>query len=409
MTTAGGSPPQGFHSWLLANGLTVVNTTNPTTPTSQAEPTAVNTHTCGTDRVVTALVPTVIKEKSAQKKIQVDLTGDDDEPTKNDKKAVEVSDTGIETGGLVALSPYFDAKMKPFEGYIPLSVFNTQWLKLALVRQSQKVTKKKDTEDDRYNGLPMIDEWRMSFGEWISAIDLFISYIRYYGHKDLADKFVIHRENVLAIKREQVSWIMAFRYDQAIRCSVMTFRNSDGKLANPAIRDATKEREAKNETERLGDFQPRFQDVNPYAEGQAKANMNPITGDYNPFSTRPQYTASNLNQNSAIQYGKPNARSWSYSNQPSYETVGGSSHHLGYQNWEERRGEGRHVRGRGRGGGWSSGNGNREFDRYGNNRENDRNANRRGEGGGSWRQDERREERRGDGNGPKYGGGGKAK
>lgn len=409
VTEVGESPPRGFHSWLQAKGLTVVNNPNPSTPALHGLVNALaNKATVPNQPVPSSnTLSNLPKEKTVVKKVakQVDLTKDDDEPVSAEKKKVEVGDAGIEADGLVALLPYFDAKMKPFEGYIPLSIFNTQWLRLALVRQSQKMTKKKDSEDDRYNGLPMPDEWKMEFGEWISAFDLFLSYIRYYGHGDLADRFVTHRENVLAIKRERVSWIMAFRYDQAIRCSVMTFKNTDGKIANPAIRDETKEREARNETERLGDFQPRFQDINPYADGQLKANINPITGDYNPFGAQKHYTVANASGNHATHYGKPNARSWSHSNQqPSFEGSGGASYGSSYQNWDDRRSDGCQVRGRGRGGGYT-----RDVDRYGGGRDGDRFPNRRGEGSGSWRQDERRDDRRGEVNGPKYGGGGKAK
>ncbi|EGG00063.1 uncharacterized protein MELLADRAFT_93900 [Melampsora larici-populina 98AG31] len=404
----GNSPPRGFHSWLKAKGLTVFN--NPSTSNHALN----GMSTALASSIVTpswVAAPAQVKEKSIPKKVpqQVDLTKDNDEPKAAEKKKVEVSETGIEVDGLVALSPWFNAKMKPFKGYIPLSIFNPQWLRLDLVRQSQRVKKKKDSEDDRYTCLDVPDEWRMNFGEWISAFDLFVSYIRHYGHGDVADKFVIHRENVMAIKREWASWIMAFRYDQAIRSTVMTFKNADGKLANPAVRDENREREAQTECERLGDFQPRFQDINPYAEGQPKANIHPITGEYQLFNHQKQYQVANSPSHTP-HYGKPNARSWQHANhyppQPFYE---GPSN-PGYQQYNDRRGDGRNVRGRGRGGGWNGGSGGRDSERYGSGRENDRFANRRGEGGGSWRQDDRRDDRRGEANSPKYGGNnGKAK
>lgn len=122
----------------------------------------------------------------------IDLTKENESPASDNKK-VEVGEAGIETDGLVALSTNFESRMKKVEGYVSLAIFNK---------------------------IP--DEWKMSFGEWVSAFDLFLAYLRYYGHRDLADRFVIHRENVLAIRRERVSWIMAFRYDHAIRSAVIT-------------------------------------------------------------------------------------------------------------------------------------------------------------------------------------------
>ncbi|EGG01309.1 uncharacterized protein MELLADRAFT_92612 [Melampsora larici-populina 98AG31] len=297
VTMAGDSPPRGFHSWLKANGYTVVSKTPSDQPALNGINATINKVVTPSQTVQTPSVThQVSKEKTSTRKapIQVNLTKDDDVSKSTEKKKVKVSDAGIEVNGLVVLSPYFDAKMKPFEGYIPLSIFNPQWLRLDLVRQSQRVKKKKDSDDDRYNGLEIPDEWRMNF--------------------DVADKFVIHKENVMAIKQECSSEIMAFCYDQAIRSTVMTFKNADGKLANPAIRDENQECDARLETEGLGDFQPRFQSDNPYAEGQPKANIHPITGEYQAFSNHKQYSNTNTNANQATDYGKPNACSWLFAN-----------------------------------------------------------------------------------------------
>ncbi|EGG06799.1 uncharacterized protein MELLADRAFT_62997 [Melampsora larici-populina 98AG31] len=59
------------------------------------------------------------------------------EPTTADKDGkAEVDDKGIDSNGLVSLLDYFDKKMKGPKGYIPPSVFNTQWLKQDLIQQS---------------------------------------------------------------------------------------------------------------------------------------------------------------------------------------------------------------------------------------------------------------------------------
>ncbi|EGF96958.1 uncharacterized protein MELLADRAFT_91141 [Melampsora larici-populina 98AG31] len=268
----GKSPPRGFHSWLKANGLTVVNdsgvltsaTQNVSSALAHKEKASAPTHATSktpTQAIVDKSTTVVQKEKT-----WVDLTKDDVVK----KKKVEVGEAGIQTSGLVGLSKYFEDKMEAMKGYVPLSIFNVMWLKQALIHQSNGVTTKKNKDESRYNGLPVPDEWRMTFGEWVTAFDLFVAYLRYYGHGTTADKFVIHKQNVFAIRAERMSWPMAFRYNQAVRTSVMTFRNPDGKLANPAIRDETIERDARLETERLGDFQPRFADENPYAEDWPK-------------------------------------------------------------------------------------------------------------------------------------------
>lgn len=347
------------------------------------------------------------KAPAEKTRIQVDLTKDDTTTTveKRIEKSVEVGEEGIAVNGLVALSPYFEAKMKPVDGYVPLSVFNTLWLKQDLARYSLRNKSKKKDDEDKYSGLNIPDEWKMSFGEWVTAFDLFVAYLRHYNHNDLADKFLIHRANVLAIKAERVSWIMALRYDQAIRLTVMTFRNPDGRLANPAVRDESREREARNETERLGDLLPRYAKINPYAEGQPKSHINPISGEPYNFNSHQSYTVSSGNMNVTTQHGKPNARSWNWANQQIYDGPGSPS----YNSYDDQRNTGWNVRGRGgRGGGWvphsGGGRDGRDFDRS-NGRVNDYGDNRRGEGSGSWR----RENRKGEPTGPKFGGGGKAK
>lgn len=214
----------------------------------------------------------------------VDLTVDEEPSaqmesiTSSTPSTIRFSNQGIEAHGLVALSKYFAAKMTALDSYIPLSVFNTQWLRQDLLQQSLRKRSVKEKLEDSYIGLTVPLEWKMTFGEWVVAFDLFITYLEYYGWKELAVKFRGHKENVFAVKRENSNWPVAFRYDLAVRTAVMTFRLPDGSVANPAIRDARIEREAIRETERLKDFIPAFKEINPYADGEIKAFMDPITG-----------------------------------------------------------------------------------------------------------------------------------
>ncbi|EGG01386.1 uncharacterized protein MELLADRAFT_92116 [Melampsora larici-populina 98AG31] len=230
------------------------------------------------------------------------------------------------------------------------------------------------------------------------SFDLYVVYLCHYDHGDLANKFMIHKENVFAIQRQRLSWPMAFRYDLAIRVPVLTFRNADGTLANPAVRDETKERDALLDSERLQDFRREFSDVNPYANGQVKQNVNPISGEhYKNQSATYSYNSNGLPNHQRYENtsGKPNARSWAYANgQPTYDGPGSN----GYNTWEDRGGSGhnRSSRGRGRSGHWQD---------YSNN------VRDYSEGSGLWRRD-RREDRCGDErdvNNPRNSGSGKAK
>ncbi|EGG00608.1 uncharacterized protein MELLADRAFT_93094 [Melampsora larici-populina 98AG31] len=208
-------------------------------------------------------------------------------------------------------------------------------------------------------------------------------------------------------------WPMAFRYDLAVRTTVLTFRNADGDLANPGIRDKTLEQNALQDSERLQDFRREFADVNPYAEGQVKHHINPISGEVYKNQSNQQGNSSQFNSlnNHGVMSSKPNARSWAYANnQPAYEGPGS----FGFQSnsWDDRgrSGYGQNTRGRGCGGGWhdnSNGHDNTPPGR----RNPDRYESCRGESSGSWRRNEKRNDRRGDecDYNTKFGNNGKAK
>lgn len=424
VTAVGDCPPPGFHSWLIAKGLTVVNSSNTSVSPLQGLTSAVSNQNdiaqraiqqVAAARVITTprTAPTVVPNNTPVERIDLcsDTENDKDSTVPTVKKTKpKVSSKGIETVGLTKLSKHFDEKMTSLEGLVPLSIFNSVWLRQDLLRQVARTKTAKEKLDDNYTGSSVPLEWKMSFGEWVMAFDLYVAYLRHYDHGDLADRFVIHKENVFAIQRQRLSWPMAFRYDLAIRTSVLTFRNADGDLANPAVRDETIEQNVLQESERLGDLKPQFADVNPYTNGQVKANINPISGE--------TVYPSNYHSNNATfggyakNPGKPNARSWSHANQPTYEGISSSSSN----SWEDRGygSHGRNTRGRGRGGSWNSNhNSNRDnsppsrrsADRY------DTRDSRRGEGNGSWRKNDKRDDRRGDErdyNNSKYGNNGKA-
>ncbi|EGG01793.1 uncharacterized protein MELLADRAFT_91867 [Melampsora larici-populina 98AG31] len=282
-----------------------------------------------------------------------DLTVDDDEEVVKDKpnsnKTIKFSEEGIESHGLVSLSKFFATKMATLDAYIPLSVFNTQWLRQDLLQQSTlRKRSVKEKLEDTYIGLTVPIEWKMTFGEWVVVFDLFIAYLEYYKWKELAVKFRSHKENVYAIKRENSNWPVAFRYDLAVRTAVMTFRLPDGSVANPAIRDGRLEREAVRETKRLKDFLPAFKEINPYADGEAKAFVDPITG----VDSR----SSGLGGNQSFNRPTPRSHSFSnhhsYNNLPVYDGPGGSAPN----NFDDRRQAFRSGHARGRRGSWNGGN-----------------------------------------------------
>lgn len=78
---------------------------------------------------------------------------------------IRFSNKGIESHGLVALSKYFGAKMTSLDAYIPLLVFNPQWLRQDLLQQSIRKRSVKEKLEDSYIGLMVPLEWKMTFGE----------------------------------------------------------------------------------------------------------------------------------------------------------------------------------------------------------------------------------------------------
>ncbi|KAH9816193.1 hypothetical protein DFH28DRAFT_1160888 [Melampsora americana] len=168
-----------------------------------------------------------------------------------------ISEEGIEAHGLVTLSKYFTTKMIVMDGYVSLTVFNMQWLNQDLLQKAIWKRLVKEKLEDNY---------------W----------------DQLAVKFKAHQENVFAIKRENANWPIAFCYDLTVWTTVMTFRQSDSSIANPALRDVRLEQEAQRDMERTNDFLPAFKEINPYTVGEVKANIDPISG----FNIKPNATFS---------------------------------------------------------------------------------------------------------------------
>lgn len=318
---------------------------------------------------------------------------------------VEFSECGINTKGLVQLSKYFQTRLKEFDTYIPLTVFNPAWLRQDLLQQSLRRRSTKEKLDDTYIGLTVPLEWKMTFGEWVVAFDLFCEYLDYYKFEAVATKFRMHKVNVLTIKRENSNWPVAFRYDLAVRTTVMSLRNDDGKVANPSIRNELLEQQAIRDTTRFNDFGPENAEINPYVDGGPKANINPLTGEDRRYNSTNNSQFANHHQGTSNAYGKPNARLYAFANQLVYEGPGGSASNT----WEDRGSGDRNTRFRqGRGG--SNGNHGRSPPRRRSDQPEDteRTDSRRNVYSDSWKRDDRNDDRRGEGQGG-YGGRGRAK
>ncbi|EGG03551.1 uncharacterized protein MELLADRAFT_65501 [Melampsora larici-populina 98AG31] len=82
---------------------------------------------------------------------------DDPEPTKTTStNVVKFSDEGIEAHGLVALPKYFAPKMAALNAYIPLTVFNPQWLRQDLLQQSIR-SRSSFSNHNNFSSLPVYE------------------------------------------------------------------------------------------------------------------------------------------------------------------------------------------------------------------------------------------------------------
>lgn len=277
--------PVDLHAWLKKMGLELASP-NPGPPApSQSnvdQPTrprgAVATEADPSDTLSqgppSAMKP---KQKSVEFSDEVQLVKKSSGPTVVDTPKVLFGKNAINNHGLVPLSKYWDKALKDFDTYIPLSVFDPTWLRQDLLEiPIKKKTQKEKSKE--YVGLSVPYEWGMTFGQWVVAFDLFLAYLKKYGHHDIVAPLKAHKEVVFAIKRENKNWPCAFRYDMAVRLAVMTIRCKDGSVPDPSKRDEEIEREAIRETTHLGDFSPEFAEMNPYSKGGRKEHLSPITG-----------------------------------------------------------------------------------------------------------------------------------
>lgn len=200
-SAVGISPPKGFHSWLVGNGLSVVNNldlvaTSGLTGTLGCSPRTLP---------VPGTTATAAVNPAPKSTPYFDLTKDTDnnpiptsketESSKSTTKAKpEFSDKGIEKTGLISLSKHWHDKLKRLEGYIPLLIFNIDWLKQDLLRTMSHPRTSKD-KDNKYVGLAVPEEWKMSIDEWVTLFNLFVAYLYHYKHEDLAEGFKVHKEN----------------------------------------------------------------------------------------------------------------------------------------------------------------------------------------------------------------------
>ncbi|EGF97677.1 uncharacterized protein MELLADRAFT_84539 [Melampsora larici-populina 98AG31] len=182
-------------------------------------------------------------------------------------------DKQFSNSNLLQLSSGINKRMTKLQSYVPLTVFNMEWIDADSQKASNKKTKSlkelQEEESATYTGLTPKEELLLTYGDWIDAIDLFIRYVEEQYHmKTCAKMLKEHKKNVIEIRRSTGCWMIALRYCMKVRQLVMQVRiGESGKreMCRAGVLHEDILRAAKDKAESLGE---RSFAENPYAAGQ---------------------------------------------------------------------------------------------------------------------------------------------
>ncbi|EGG07120.1 uncharacterized protein MELLADRAFT_86064 [Melampsora larici-populina 98AG31] len=194
---------------------------------------------------------------------------EEEDSTNPEEDITFVDDQQLSNNSLLKLSHCFHQRMTKLKSYVPLTVFNMDWIDRDSEKASQKklkTVKELQEGDDTmtYSGLQPKDELLLSYGEWIDHMDLFIRYVEEYYHMPkCAENFRQHKTNVIDIRRSTSCWMVALRYCIKVRKLVMQHRMVEGKcvMSNAGVLHEDILRAAKDKAESLGE---RSHAENPY-------------------------------------------------------------------------------------------------------------------------------------------------
>ncbi|EGG03803.1 Hypothetical protein MELLADRAFT_72526 [Melampsora larici-populina 98AG31] len=126
---------------------------------------------------------------------------------------------------------YWDNHLKLMDIHFPLTIFNSEWIEFDSLIAGKSMSKKKD----KPTGQPAKNEWWLSFADWTRARILMVKYLKeQYGHEAFAKDLEKHFEYVQQLS-DRHGWIVAFRYDIAVRNDV-TCNRIDGAPGDPSER-----------------------------------------------------------------------------------------------------------------------------------------------------------------------------
>ncbi|EGF97563.1 uncharacterized protein MELLADRAFT_84861 [Melampsora larici-populina 98AG31] len=185
---------------------------------------------------------------------------------------------------LTPLSPHLTRKLKALKSFIPLPVFDEDFLlkdQKAWSLLPPKSEDKVEKEKRMYGGEGPVEELTMNFEAWSDCMELFCVHLRAADWEPVAEKFE-HYMTIVKKIRKDFGWMVALRYCRLVRQGVMR-ETIDGSLGNWAELQDHLLTQAKTKAE---SFNERAYKTNPYAEGGPKASICPYTNQPKPSSLK---------------------------------------------------------------------------------------------------------------------------
>ncbi|EGG05058.1 uncharacterized protein MELLADRAFT_88329 [Melampsora larici-populina 98AG31] len=176
---------------------------------------------------------------------------------------------------ITPLSPHLTLKLKGLKSFIPLPVFDEEFLirdQMAWSLLPPKSEDKADKEKRLYGGEGPKEELTMDFEAWSDCMELMCVHLRDQDWGPVADQFESHMVIVKQLRKD-FGWMVALRYCRLVRQGVMR-ETIDSSMGNWAELQDHLLAQAKTKAE---SYNERYYRTNPYPENGPKANICPYT------------------------------------------------------------------------------------------------------------------------------------
>ncbi|PLW13235.1 hypothetical protein PCANC_18024 [Puccinia coronata f. sp. avenae] len=166
----------------------------------------------------------------------------------------------------MGFTPYFNKNIRELRGHIPLTIFKRTWKKAVIIHHAEKRSRLDNLNTDRnwYTGYPYPSKWTQLFSKWtINHREFYLTIRNVYKYGKMARWILKHKCNTDDIQAEE-GFMVALQYNIQIRANAFAHRVTlpDG---STSVADISIMRE-------------KFNNVNPYAAGEAREDWDPTTG-----------------------------------------------------------------------------------------------------------------------------------